>query len=196
MISHTVKAPREIPHHLARITLRMADTIRMEQLPAIRPICHHQSIRHSRSLREELSYMETKERGDEAVTLATKMSRHDRKLAMMADSCKGNKLDMMTVHKAAATKTKIVHHAAMMTKGKDPATMTKTRKIQLHVKQREAIVVAEISRRTSRARRGETPPHPYQAATMVAAAVVAVRPGPAALERIRHSKRPTMRVHT
>jgi hypothetical protein len=52
MIGHTAKAHRENPHHLARITLRMADTIRTKLLPDIRPICHHQSIRHSRYLRE------------------------------------------------------------------------------------------------------------------------------------------------
>jgi hypothetical protein len=133
MIGHTAKARRENPHHLARITLRMADTIRTKLLPAISLICHHQSIRHSRSLREELSYVETKAREDEAMTLAVEMSRHDGKLAVMADPGKGNKLDMITTRNAAATKTKIFHHAAVMTNGKAPAAMTRTRKIQLHV---------------------------------------------------------------
>jgi hypothetical protein len=63
MTGHMAKAIREIPHHLTRITLLMADTIKMKLLPAIRPICHHQSIRHSRSLREELSYVATKANG-------------------------------------------------------------------------------------------------------------------------------------
>jgi hypothetical protein len=36
---------------------------------------------------------------------------------------------MMMARNAAATKTKIVHHAAAMTKGKAPATMMRTRKI-------------------------------------------------------------------
>jgi hypothetical protein len=42
MIGHMAKAIKEIPHHLTRITLLMADTIKMKLLPAIRPICHHQ----------------------------------------------------------------------------------------------------------------------------------------------------------
>jgi hypothetical protein len=69
MIGHMAKANKEIPHRLARITL-LIDTIRTKLLPAIRPICHHQSIRHSRSLKEELSYMITMANGDKAVTLA------------------------------------------------------------------------------------------------------------------------------
>jgi hypothetical protein len=39
MIGHTTKAIREIPHHLTRITLHMADTIKTKLLPAIRLIC-------------------------------------------------------------------------------------------------------------------------------------------------------------
>jgi hypothetical protein len=35
MIGHMAKAHRENPHHLARITLRMADTIKTKLLP-----CH------------------------------------------------------------------------------------------------------------------------------------------------------------
>jgi hypothetical protein len=175
MIGHTAKARRENPHHLARITLYMADTIRTKLPPAIRLICHHQSIRHSISLRVELSYVETKARGDEAVTLAAETSRHDGKLAVMADPGKGNKVDMTTACNAIAAKTKIVHHAAAMTKGKAPTAMMGTKKIQLHIEQREAITVDEIHRMTLRERRGMTPPHPYQAAPMVAA--VAVRSG-------------------
>jgi hypothetical protein len=90
----------------------------------------------------------------------------------------------------------IIHHTTAMTKGLDPATRTRTRKIQLHVEQREAITIAEICRRTPIARRGVTLHHPHQAAPMAAAVVVAVRPGPTALERIRHIKRPTTRALT
>jgi hypothetical protein len=60
--------------------------------------------------------------------------------------------------------------------------MTRNRKIQLHVELREAVVVAEIHRKTSRAR-GVTPHHPCQASPM--AAVVAVQPGHAAPEKIQ-----------
>jgi hypothetical protein len=133
MIGHSAKARRENPHHLARITLRMAHTIKTKLLPAIRSICHHQSIICLRSLREELSYVEMKARGDEAMTLDAETSRHYGKLAVMADPGKGNKLDMTMVHNAAVTKTKTVHHAAAMTKGKALAAMRRTRKIQLHV---------------------------------------------------------------
>jgi hypothetical protein len=129
MIGHMAKAIREIPHHLTRITLLMADTIKTKLLPAIRPTCHHQSIRHSRSLREELSYVERKARGDEAVTLAAETNRHDGKLVGMADPSKGNKLDMTTARTAAATRIKIDLPATAMTKGKVPAAMTRTRKI-------------------------------------------------------------------
>jgi hypothetical protein len=64
MICHTAKARREIHHHLGRITLPM-DTIKTMLLPVIRPICCHQSIRHSKSLREELSYATMMASGDE-----------------------------------------------------------------------------------------------------------------------------------
>jgi hypothetical protein len=162
------KAIREIPHHLTRITLLMADTIKTKLLPAIRPTCHHQSIRHSRTLREELSCVETKASGYEAVTLAAETSRHDGKLVRMADPSKGNKLDMTMAHIATATRINIALPATMMTKGKAPAAMTRTRKMQLHVKQREAVAVPEIHRRTLRAR-GVIPHHPHQAPPMAAA---------------------------
>jgi hypothetical protein len=45
---------------------------------------------------------------------------------------------MTMVRNAVETKTNIVHHAAVMTKGKAPPAMTRTKKIQLHVEQREA----------------------------------------------------------
>jgi hypothetical protein len=96
------------PHNNpTRITLLMVDTIKTKLFPTIRPTCHHQSIRHSRSLREELSYMETKARGDKAMTLATETSRHDGKLVEMGDPSKGNKLDMTTERTTAATRVNI-----------------------------------------------------------------------------------------
>jgi hypothetical protein len=52
MTNHMAKAPREIHHHLARITLPL-DTSKTMLLPAIRPTCRHQSIRRSKSQREE-----------------------------------------------------------------------------------------------------------------------------------------------
>jgi hypothetical protein len=143
-IGHMAKVHRENPRHLARITPRMEDTIKTKLLPAIRPTCHNQSIRHSKSLREESPYMATKARGDEVMTLAAETSCHGGKLAMMADPGKGNRLDMTTVCNTSGTKIKIVLHTTAMTKGKAPTAMTRTRKIQLHVKQREAVIVAEI----------------------------------------------------
>jgi hypothetical protein len=53
MTGRMVKGHKEIHHLLTRTTLRIADIIRTKLLPAIRPICHHQSIRRSKSLREE-----------------------------------------------------------------------------------------------------------------------------------------------
>jgi hypothetical protein len=57
------KAHREKPHHLARITLRMDNTIKMKMLPAIRPICHHQSIRRSRSLGQDYHTWKRRQEG-------------------------------------------------------------------------------------------------------------------------------------
>jgi hypothetical protein len=117
---HMAKATRGIPHHLTRITLLMAETIKTKLLPAIRPICHHQNIRHSRSLKEELSYVITTANGDEAVMPAAETSRHDGRLVKMADPSRGNKFAMMTAHTAAETRISIALPAAMMTKGKAP----------------------------------------------------------------------------
>jgi hypothetical protein len=83
----------------------------------------------------------------------------------MADPGRRNNIAMTMAHTAAATKISIALHAAAMTKGKAPAAMTT---IQLHEEQREAIAVAEIHRRTSRAK-GVTLHHPHQAAPMAAA---------------------------
>jgi hypothetical protein len=123
MIGHIAKAHKEIPHRLTRITLLM-DTIKTRALPAIRPICHHQSIRHWRSLREDLSYVKTTANGDGAVMLAAETSRHDEKLVEMADPSKGNSLGMMTARTAAETGIIITLPTAMMTKGKATAAMT------------------------------------------------------------------------
>jgi hypothetical protein len=82
MIGHIAKANKEIPHRLTRITPLM-DTIKRRPLPAIRPILNHQSIRHSRSLREELSYVIMTANGDGAVMLAAEMSCHSEKLVEM-----------------------------------------------------------------------------------------------------------------
>jgi hypothetical protein len=82
MIGHMAKANKEIPHCLIRITPLM-DTIKRRPLPAIRPILHHQSIRHSRSLKEELSYVIMIANEDGAMTLAAETSSHDEKLVEM-----------------------------------------------------------------------------------------------------------------
>jgi hypothetical protein len=133
MISHMAKAPREIHHHLAGITLPM-DTSKIMMLPAIRPTCRHQSIRHSKSQREESSYATMMASEDEAVTLDAETIRHDGKLVETADPSKGNDLAMMMACTAAATRISIALPAATMTKGKAPAAMTT---IHLHREQRE-----------------------------------------------------------
>jgi hypothetical protein len=117
MIGHMAKANKGISHRLARIIL-LLDTTKTRLLPAIRPICRHQSIRHLRSLREEFSYVTMMASRDGAVTLAAEMSRHDRKPIEMADPSKGNNLAMMMVHTAAATRISIALSIATMTKGK------------------------------------------------------------------------------
>jgi hypothetical protein len=146
------------------------DTIKTKLLPAIGPICHHQSIRHSRSWREELSYVITMANKDRAVTLAAETSRHDEKPVEMADPSKGNSLGMTTAHTVAATRISIALPAtAMMT-------------IQLHEEQREAVAVAETHRKMSRAK-DMTLHHPHQGAPMAAVAVAA-QPGHAAPKKI------------
>jgi hypothetical protein len=147
MIGHMAKANKEIHHRLTR-TILLMDTTKTRPLPATSPICHHQSIRHSRSLGEELSYTTTMASGDGVVTLAVETSRHDEEPVEMADPSKGNNLAITTACTAAATRISIALHAAVRTKGKAPAAMTM---IQLHEEQREAVAVSEIRRRTSRA---------------------------------------------
>jgi hypothetical protein len=99
-------------------------------------------------------------------------------------------ITMTTARAAAATRISIALHAAAMTKGKAPTAMTT---IQLHAEQREAIAVAEMHRRTSRAK-GVTLHHPHQAAPMAAA--VAAQPGHAPPAKIHRIKSPTICVPT
>jgi hypothetical protein len=84
----------------------------------------------------------------------------------------------MTACTAAVTRISIAPLATMMTKGKAPAAMTI---IHLHEEQREAIIAAEISRRTARAKGDVILRHPHQAAPMA----VADQQGHATLARIR-----------
>jgi hypothetical protein len=179
MIGHMAKANMEIHHRLTR-TILLMDTTKTRPLPAISPICLHQSIRHSRSLRKELSYATRMASGDGVMTLSTEMSRHDEKSVEMVDPSKGNNLAMTMACTTAATRISIALHATAMTKGKAPAAMTM---IQLHVEQRKAIAVAEINRRMSRAK-GVTLHHPHQEAPMAATVAVAAQPGHTPPEKI------------
>jgi hypothetical protein len=106
---------------------------------------------------------------DEAVMLDAETIRHDGKPVGMANPSKGNDLTMMTACTTAATRTSITLPTATMTKGKAPAAMTT---IHLHEEQREAIIAAEINRRTARVK-GVTLRHLHQAAPMAALDVVA-----------------------
>jgi hypothetical protein len=189
MIGRMAKATKEIHHRLTR-TMLLMDTTKTRPLPAISPICCHQSIRHSRSLREELSYATTMANEDGVVTLATKTSRHNEKPVEMADPSIGNNLAMTTARTATATRISISLHAAAMIKGKVPTTMTM---IQLHEEQREAVAVAEIRRRMSRIK-GMTLHHPHQAALMAAA--VAAQPGHTPPAKVCRIRSPTMCVPT
>jgi hypothetical protein len=75
------------------------------------------------------------------------MIRHGGKLVETANPSKGNDLAMTTACTAAATRIRIALPTATMTKGKAPTAMTT---IHLHGEKREAIIAAEISRRTAR----------------------------------------------
>jgi hypothetical protein len=188
MTSHMAKAPREIRHHLVRITLPM-DTSKTMLLPAIRPTCRHQSIRRSKFQKEQSSYTIMMASKDEAMTLDAEMIRHDGKQVETADPSKGNDLAMTMARTAAATRISIAFPAATMTKGKAPAAMTM---IHLHGEQREAVVAAETNRRTARVK-DMTLRHLHQAAPMVAAVAQQDHKTPA---RIRRTRSPTMRVPT
>jgi hypothetical protein len=106
MTSHTARVRREIHHHPARITLPM-DTNKTMLLAAIRPTCHHQSIRRSKSQREESSYATTMASEDEAVMLDAETIRHDGKQVGMADPSKGNDLAMTMACTTVATRINI-----------------------------------------------------------------------------------------
>jgi hypothetical protein len=100
---------------------------------------------------------------------------------------------MTTACTAAATRISIASLSTTMTKGKAPAAMTM---IHLHEEQREAVIAAEINRRTARVKDDVILRHPHQAAPTVAAVVVADQQDHATLTRIRRIRSPTMRVPT
>jgi hypothetical protein len=130
---------------------------------------------------------------DKAVTLDAEMIRHDGKLVETADPSKGNDLAMTTARTTAATRISIALPAATTTKGKAPAAMTT---IHLHEEQREAIVAAEINRRTARVKDDVILRHPHQAAPMAAAVAAADQQNHATLARIRRTRSPTTHVPT
>jgi hypothetical protein len=123
MTNHMAKDRREIHRHPARIT-QLMDTNKPLLLLAIRPTCHHQSIRRSKSPREELSYATMMANEDEAVMLDAEMIRHDGKIVGMVDPREGTDLAMTMAHIAMVTRTSIAPLAVTMTKGKAPAAMT------------------------------------------------------------------------
>jgi hypothetical protein len=95
---------------------------------------------------------------------------------------------MTTARTVAATRTSIAPLATMMRKGKAPAAMTT---IHLHEKQKEVVIAAKISRRTTRVNDDATLRHPLQGAPMAVAVVVADQQGHATLARIRRTRSPT-----
>jgi hypothetical protein len=129
----------------------------------------------------------------EAVTLDAETIRHDGKPAETEDPSEGNDLAMTMAHIAAATKISIALLAATMTKGKAPAATTMT---HLHEEQREAVIAAEINRRTARVKDDVILCHPHQAAPMVAAVVAVDQQNHTTLARIRRTRSPTTRVPT
>jgi hypothetical protein len=100
---------------------------------------------------------------------------------------------MTTARIAAATKISITPLATTMTKGKAPAAMTT---VHLHEEKREAIIAAEINRRTARVKDHVILRHPHQAAPMAAAVVVADQQNHTTLARIRRTRSHTTRVPT
>jgi hypothetical protein len=128
MIGHMAKAIKEIHRRLTR-TILLMDTTKTRPRPAISLICCHQSIRRSKSHREEFSYATMMASGEGVVTLAKETSRHDEKSVEMAGPSIGNNLAMTTARTTVATRIIIALHAAAMTNGKAPAAMMM---IQLH----------------------------------------------------------------
>jgi hypothetical protein len=192
MTNQMAKARREIHRHLTKTTLLM-DTSKTMLLPTVRPTCHHQSIRRSKSQRGELSYVTMMASEGEAVMLDAETIRHDGKPAKTADPSEGNDLTMMTTRTTAATRISITPLATTMTKGKAPTAM---KIIHLHEDQREAVRAAEISRRTARAKGDTILRHPHQAAPMAVAVAVADQQGHTTLTRIHRTRSPTTRVPT
>jgi hypothetical protein len=188
MTNQMAKARREIHRHPTRITM-LTDTTKTMLLLAIRPTWRHQSIRRSKSQREESSYAIMMATEGEAVTLDTETIRHDGKPAETADPREGTNLAMMMMRIVAAIMTSLAPLTVTMTKGKVPTAMTT---IHLHEERKEAIVAAKISRRTARVNDGVTLRHPHQGAPMAAAAVVAAdQQGHTTLARIRQTRSPT-----
>jgi hypothetical protein len=99
---------------------------------------------------------------------------------------------MTTACTIAVTRISIALPATVRTKGKAPATMTM---IHLHEEQREAVIVAEINRRTAKVK-DVTLHHLHQAAPMAAVVVAAAEQNHATLARIRRTRSPTTRVPT
>jgi hypothetical protein len=130
---------------------------------------------------------------DEAMTLDAETIHHDGKQVETADPSKGNDLAMTTVHTVAVTRISIALPAAMMIKGKAPAAMMM---IHLHGEQREAVVAAEINRRTVRVKDDVILRHPHQAAPMAAAVAVVHQQNHATLARIHRTRSPTTHVPT
>jgi hypothetical protein len=191
MTNHMAKARKGIHRHLIKITL-LTDTTKTMLLLAIRPTCHHQSIRRSKSQREESSYATMMANEGEAMTLDAETIRHDGKPAETVNPREGTNLAMTTARTVAATKTSIAPLATTMIKGKAPAAMTT---IHLHEEQKEAVIAAKTSRRTARAKDDVTLRHPHQGAPMAAAVVAADQQGHVTLARIRRTRSPTMPVH-
>jgi hypothetical protein len=190
MTNQMAKARREIHRHPTKITL-LTDTNKTMLPLAIRPTCHHQSIRRSKSQREESSYATMMASEGEAVTLNEETIRHDGKPAETADPREGTDLAMTMMRTALAIKTSIAPLVVTMTKGKAPAAMTT---IHLHEEQKEAVIAAKISHRTARVKDGVTLRHPHQGAPMAVAVVAADQQGHATLARIHWTRSPTMPV--
>jgi hypothetical protein len=131
--------------------------------------------------------------GGEAVTLDTETIHHDGKPVETADPSKGNDLAMTMACTTAATKISIASLTTTMTKGKAPAAMTM---IHLHGEQREAVIAAEINRRTARAKDNVILRHPHQATPMAAAVAAADHQDHATLARIHRTRSPTTCVPT
>jgi hypothetical protein len=132
-------------------------------------------------------------REDEVVTLDAETIRHDGKPVETADPSERNDLAMTTARIAVVTKISIAPLATTMTKGKAPAAMTM---VHLHEEKREAVVAAEINRRTARVKDDVILRHPHQAAPMAAAVAVADQQNHATLARIRRTRSHTTCVPT